>query len=105
MAGQSPISLYGLYTAQVRNTPGAIKRWRPKTRKFEQFATRLVVGSTTVSRIRVSRFDDENGACRCFEPRSHRNYSAQVTPRSITISIRSVVSSPVKSKSKDARLR
>ena len=39
-------------------------------------ATRSVVGSTIARRIRISRFDDENGPCSGFEARSAAKFSS-----------------------------
>jgi integrase len=36
-AGQSLVSLYDVYAAQVKHSPATIKRWRPKIREFETF--------------------------------------------------------------------
>src|SRR5271169_652091 len=73
-----------------------------RKRSATPIATRLAVGSTIAPRIRISRFDDENGPCSDFEARRHCKNSAQFTPSSITISIRNVIWSPAKFTSKDA---
>ena len=62
----------------------------------------VVVGSTIARRIRISRFDDESARCSGFEASRRCRNSAQFTPRSTTILIRSAISSPAKSTSRDA---
>ena len=56
------------------------------------------------AQLNLSRlyFDDENGRCSGFEVRRRCRSSAQFTPRSTTISIRSAISSPAECTSRDA---
>src|SRR5271157_3859469 len=59
-------------------------------------ARRSVAGSTIARRIRINRFDDENGPCSGFEARRRCKNSAQFMLRSTTTSIRSAISSLAK---------
>jgi hypothetical protein len=62
-------------------------------------ATRSFAASMTGRRILISRFDDESTLCSGFEARGRCKNSAQFMLRSITISIRSAISSLAKSTS------